>query len=649
MVWSLYKNEKFLEPLCFSNGKTQKDVIKEVLDLVKKGKKIIFIHGICGTGKSAIALNLAKELGKTSIVVPGKNLQNQYKKDYEKEKYLLKSNGEKLKISIITGRKNHKCKFLEDSLGIIPKLKKEINLKLNDIFEGKKEEHENLISNDLTADNKNIPCKIEIREKNWEKIKKYIRQNPKVDLRNFDSIKDVKRFSIAPVCPYWSPVLPEKYELKNLDSVEKKSYIGLNKVPYVFYKRKSGCSFYEQFDSYVNSDVIVFNSLKYILESAMNRKPMTEIEIIDECDEFLDSFSSQRTINLDRLQNSLIQFSVEEDIEESKFSEVFELIKYLKKDGRVENASKTGGILSLKEIGLYDLLKIFLKSSWAERIDDESYVFEVLETAHMFKDFLDETYVVVSRKENSFIFNLVTINLAKRLGELVSKNKRVILMSGTLHSKEVLRSIFGLDGFEIVEAETKDQGSIKIVKTGLEIDCRYSNFSSGKFNREDYLRALDKSLKIAQRPVLVHVNSFRDLPTEEEIIGFGLNNLISRDDIKFLQSKDSVGKMLNEFKSGEKDILFSTRDSRGVDFPGDECKSVVFTKYPNPDISDAFWKILNKVKPLEYWNFYKDKARRELLQKVYRGLRFKEDHVDVLSPDSRVLDFFEKSDVFVKK
>ena len=121
MKWNLYENEKFLKPLCFSNGKSQEDVVKEVLDLIEKGKKIIFIHGVCGTGKSAIALNLASHLGKTSVVVPGKNLQAQYKRDYEGQKYFLKSNGEKLKISVITGRNNHKCKFLEDNQNAIPK------------------------------------------------------------------------------------------------------------------------------------------------------------------------------------------------------------------------------------------------------------------------------------------------------------------------------------------------------------------------------------------------------------------------------------------------------------------------------------------------------------------------------------------------
>lgn len=124
MTWNLYEKGKFLEPLKFSNGKTQEDVVKEVIQAVKEGNKIIFIHGKCGTGKSAIALNIARELGKSSIVVPSKALQQQYKRDYEENKYILNSKNKKLKISVITGRNNHKCKFLEDNKNAIPEQKK---------------------------------------------------------------------------------------------------------------------------------------------------------------------------------------------------------------------------------------------------------------------------------------------------------------------------------------------------------------------------------------------------------------------------------------------------------------------------------------------------------------------------------------------
>ena len=158
MTWNLYENGKFLEPLRFSNGKTQEDIVKEVLEAIKKGHKVIFIHGVCGSGKSAIALNIAKELGKSSIIVPGRNLQRQYKRDYESDKYLLKENNEKLKISVITGRRNHKCKFLEDNSNAIPRIKREINAKLHDLFERKIKEIEESIKEDESADNPFLPC-----------------------------------------------------------------------------------------------------------------------------------------------------------------------------------------------------------------------------------------------------------------------------------------------------------------------------------------------------------------------------------------------------------------------------------------------------------------------------------------------------------
>ena len=159
MTWSLYENDKLLAPLKFSNGKTQQDIVNEVIQATEQGYKIIFIKGVCGTGKSAIALNLAKHFGKTSIVVPIKSLQEQYIKDYTDKKYILKDK-KKLKISSILGRKNFECKFLQDTPA--QRVITEKDSRLSDIFEGVKPIHEE----DTSADNKFLPCKIEIKDKN---------------------------------------------------------------------------------------------------------------------------------------------------------------------------------------------------------------------------------------------------------------------------------------------------------------------------------------------------------------------------------------------------------------------------------------------------------------------------------------------------
>ncbi len=643
-MWSLFKGSEFLQPLKFSNGKNQEDVVKEVVEQIKKGQKIIFIKGVCGTGKSAIALNIAKEIGKCSIVVPGKTLQEQYKRDYEKEKYVLKKNKEKLKLSVVTGRKNHKCKFLEDNKKAIPKLSKEINSKLHDIFEGKREKIDEEIAKDESADNNKLPCKIEIKEKNWKRLKEYLSQNRDIDSSKIKEIKEVKRAAVASVCPYWSPVLNAKYEYKtpSLKRAKTHSYEGLDNTKFVYYERKEGCPFYGQFKYYFESDAIVFNSLKYKLESAMNRKPKTEVEIIDECDEFLDSFSAQRNLNLDRLQNTLINFvSKSQDINE-QVEEILQIIYHIKKDKSVQKAIGSEDILPLNSTGVYDILNIFKKSpEFLEEVDEESYLFKVEETAKLFEGFMKESYVTVDKKENNIIFSIVTINLAKKFKEMKDKNKALVLMSGTIHDDNVLKDIFGLEGYSVIDAETKEQGKIKIKKVVGEFDCKYENFRKEKHTRKEYLELLDKCVEKSVRPTLVHINSFIDLPTKEEIVKYDLKNLIERAKLKDLQEQDKRGEAAKKFKAGEFGVFFSTKVARGMDFPGDECKSIVFTKYPNPNVQDAFWKILNRTRPDQYWKFYKDKARRELLQRIYRGLRFKEDEVYVLSPDIRVLNFFE--------
>lgn len=647
MVWSLYAKSKkegdkdlFLKPLKFSNGKTQEDVVKEVLEKINSGEKIIFIQGVCGTGKSGIALNIAKELGKTSVVVPIKNLQEQYKQDYEGNKYVLKSSGKKLKISVITGRKNYKCKYLEDQKLMEPTIKKEVNSKLSNIFE-KKEDYEK----DLSADNWEIPCKIEIKEKNWKKIRAYLQENPRVDSKNFEKMSDIKRASVAGACPYWCPVLPEKYKLAGFPDNKRKLYEGLEDTEYALNCGTPGCKFYEQYHAYVDSDVIVFNSLKYKLETLLKRKPKTEVEVIDECDEFLDSFSNQRNINLGRLQNALIYVLGQNEKVKKSVDEIRAITNHLGKDSNVQEAVYKDKIMPLKNTGIYDILQIILKTpEILDEVDNESYLMEVEETAKMFEDVLNESYVSFEKKENWMSASIVTINLAKRFKELVNKNKTVVLMSGTLHSEEVLKKIFGLQNFQIIQAENKSQGDIKIEKTGKEINCKYSNFYSKKHTREEYLIALEECIKKSVRPTLVHINSFYDLPSEEEKEKFKINSLKSREKVREEQKEDSVGKLVKDFKEGKTEVFFSTRASRGLDFPGNQCRSIVFTKFPNPDVKDAFWKILRQTKPQYYWMFYRDKARRELLQKLYRGLRTKEDYISLLSPDIRVLEEFEKMD-----
>ena len=152
------------------------------------------------------------------------------------------------------------------------------------------------------------------------------------------------------------------------------------------------------------------------------------------------------------------------------------------------------------------------------------------------------------------------------------------------------------------------------------------------------MRALNACVGKAEKPMLVHVNAFEDLPNGLEIEKYSLNYIISREELVKSQGEDKIGKIISLFKQKSIDSLYSTKCTRGVDFPGDICKSVIYTKYPNPNMQGSFWKILEKTHKKYFWDFYKDKAKREFLQRLYRALRSKNDHVFVLSPDLRVLD-----------
>lgn len=269
--------------------------------------------------------------------------------------------------------------------------------------------------------------------------------------------------------------------------------------------------------------------------------------------------------------------------------------------------------------------------------DESNYALRLLELVKNFSEFIPETFITYKRYEDELYVSLVTTNLSKKFKEIVDKNKAVVLMSGTFHSDAILKNVFGITDFKVVEAETKFPGTIEIALTGKEFDCKYSNFYSKAHTREEYLQSLSTCLEKAKKPTLIHVNAFEDLPNEKELSNLQLINLPSKERLIETQRNDRNGNSIEIFKSGLSNTLFTTKCARGVDFPGETCNSVIFTKFPNPNPNDIFWKVLKQTHPEYFWEFYKDKASREFLQKIYRALRFDDDNVIVLSPDSRVI------------
>ncbi len=544
---------------------------------------------------SAIALNIAKHFEKTSIVVPIKSLQRQYEEDYTDNKFILKEDNNQLSISIIKGRNNFPCPFLGG-----------------------------------TADAEDLPCKIELREQNSEKLKQYVKQNPYVDEASFQTSSDVRRMSVAPCCPYWSPVLPSEVKSASLKDAKKHEYKSIS-GEYALFQRKKGCKYYDQYKSYKTADVLIFNAQKYLLETIIGRKPKTDLDIIDECDDFLDSFAAEKSLNLNRLINALSALNPQEQEKRTTIKNIVKIANDLLFDFETD-------LDLIKNTPAKQLIELIIDNPYLAEDEDANYYNTALEICKSFEKLLDETYISTQQTKNAKLITLVTINLEEQFTELLNTTNNLVLMSGTLHSEQVLKDIFGIDNFKTIEAETKTQGTISKFRTGLEKNCKYANFKSGLVTREDYLRALEACVQNAEPPCLVHIVNFNDLPSELEKAEFNLEKTITREKIQEMQRQDKNNKQVQKFKSGEIDILFTTKCSRGVDFPGEQCKSIILTKYPYPNIQSLFWKILKQQQPHKFLEFYLDKANRELLQKIYRGLRFDQDHILLLSPDSRVLD-----------
>jgi len=488
---------------------------------------------------------------------------------------------------------------------------------------------------DCSCDNLFIPCKIEIKNKNIPTLKKYYSENPdkKTNASSELDLKTIKRLAVAPACPYWTPILPDEMKIKN--EWNRKEYKSVN-GKHVIYLRKIGCPYYQQFQAYADSDVIIFNSDLYLLETALGRKPATEVEIIDECDEFLDSFALEGTINLSRLRNELAGTFVSEESDKKLVEELGDdILEIIQESGKF--ISERDNVVELSKLKVEGLIKALVKSDLLEIMSDESYLEHCMEVSRKFYEIIEDSYASFfkDKKGDTFV-KLVTINLDKLLKFFIEKNKVFVFMSGTLHEERVLREVFGLRDFKTIEAETFNQGTITKLKTGLEKDFKFDNFSKFRVTREDYLKALDKCVEIGKIPIVVQVSAFQDLPSSSEISQFNLRNLISSEELMEQQKNDREGKIVKDFKEGKTQILFTTRCSRGIDFPFETCNSVVITKFPYPNTQSLFWKILKRNKPDIFWDFYKDKAHRELLQRVYRSVRAPEDHVFLLSPDIRV-------------
>ena len=272
----LYGSSGQLEPRRYSSGKTQIDIIEEIVDAFDKND-IVFFKATVGSGKSAVGLRTILEFGRGIVSVPTKVLSDQYASSYEGDKYFIKQDGTKAKIGILKGRRNFRC-----------------------LYQSTK-------GREISCDNSALPCK---RAVNWKQGEHRV-----------DALKE---------CPQWGFIFPSR----TAESVK-----GARKVPYEGIKdkwtwcMKGECTYWKQFQAYVAADAIVMNSAKWAAELAVGRLPQVPLTVVDEADYWLDSLAvkvmvTDRTIA--RLQESIKRvIELGEDGENSELVEMMDGLREL--------------------------------------------------------------------------------------------------------------------------------------------------------------------------------------------------------------------------------------------------------------------------------------------------------------------------------
>jgi len=259
LSWGLYRNGKLVPPLSYSNGKTQKDVIEEIVEAFES-YDIVALQGGVGTGKSAIAIHVVAHVGngKGIIVVPTKILEDQYTDDYGGGKFKVVLNGSEVKFSSIMGRSNFRCIYYGGSAGSAV-----------------------------------LPC------------------TRSLTVSDGKGVTRLRRIDVASRCPHWTPVISNLYidtYTEELDDVEKHiKYESVTGIRYILVRKP--CPYYRQFLSYARDNIILMNSAIWEIETFMGRKPKTAIEVVDEADAWLDSLTFERQITIKTVQRLIDQYA----------------------------------------------------------------------------------------------------------------------------------------------------------------------------------------------------------------------------------------------------------------------------------------------------------------------------------------------------
>jgi len=415
---------------------------------------------------------------------------------------------------------------------------------------------------------------------------------------------DLSRVEMAKECDYYSPVIHSKLEKKYCEELdcrfETLHYEAVGGLFSVLRRNEEICPYYQQYcNAYVYADVVLMNSAIWEIETLiLKRKPVKFVEIVDEGDAFLDNLTLRKAISLRTIKRLEKKLEKKKNISEK----IKNRLNVIKDDFLRITTKDYEGEIRETEIKFLQKFAKFL-----EDIGEENSYIDIFQ-------FIKECYVSV-KKERIEYFIPEPNKVLKELLKLSAK--KILFMSATFQSQEVLENVFGLDNYCFVEGETKFPGTVYPKRIGTESRVTYRNWKYEAF-RQRYWENLTEAIKQSSKPCLVTVHAFKYLPEN------------FRERLK--------GRQTLRTKNG--DITFSTVMKRGVDLKDDRCRSIVMLKFPFPDMNDPILKAMKlKLGDKVFWQYYHDIAEREFIQTLGRGVRHSGDWVELWSPDKSVFGY----------
>lgn len=455
---NFYSGEKKLDPLTYSDGRDQADVLKEVVDTLKTSD-LVWLDGKVGSGKSVLGLRAALELGGGIVSVPTNALSDQYYRDYYRgNKYFLKPNGKRAQISVFKGRGNFTCPHKE--------------------ADGRS----TLGSLDLSCRDNHLPCTRELTS----------------DETRLDALHDCDWAGTIATQAGDDPYRHGFDTVLDYDSIEGDRRVLL--------KNPNGeeCPYWSQYRGYANADVLVMNGHKFRIETGIGRIPEKNLVVIDEADHFLDSLTNEVTIS-DRKIGAILT-AIREQLDEGNSwgnASERELRDLLEEVGGLRIELKNGRKDPLKAAKLFaDMLKELGP-------DPNSIAGNLLWDLENLLEYDGEIEFEADLEHSmnprvTFFVPDPSLILNSILDRL---DTTVLFMSATKPTKYVLNEVFGIDP-PIVKGETAFPGTLVQRRTGRETTVTASKYSDPSF-QQNYERTRNTVFTRMQKPGFVPVHAYK--------------------------------------------------------------------------------------------------------------------------------------------